>query len=580
MRFAKFIAFFFISIFLVSIIIPSSVAQSEDGYNIIDDMILWFYRWSNKPGPIMEITKGKVRGLKDTIFNENVVDWKVGARFGIPEMFYPDPKEIDIRYLNQTKIVLKMNVQEEDQGGGEKPVNPWIVGMDYEFSLDFPDYIPENAFIYNFDPPFIREGEPRITNLTITPNLPLEAYPGDLIIVINATKYVTYQNFILTTKSILIMRYEWAQKYIGKRLPDRPAYANILVKVDRFHLAEIRPPAAIEAKSDDIVTVPIEIRNFGSHIDTFNFRAYTDPDSGLIVSPPPAVTLKPREAVQTKFSVATPRNFQDPGTAHSIEIEAYSIYDTETTFKNTVTIITRGVYISDISAIYSAFLGLLIILGAVFLFYQRKRILSKYCIKPEKPWNLPEEKKYLEKLKEKDKDEYNKVFKMMEEEYTSSLLWYKYYVMSIKEKKIPKIKVIYLIRKALSIFVSLIKKFISKFRLPKRSIIKKPSKKKLLFKEKKIVKAKKVKVLEAHEKKNLRQLIKNFSSYFKLPEKKVKEIKKVEEVKPIEIKKVEKREISVVDRRTDLEKRRKEQLLVKIRREQEKQRRKFEELSY
>jgi len=47
--------------------------------------------------------------------------------------------------------------------------------------------------------------------------------------------------------------------------------------------------------------------------------------------------------------------------------------------------------------------------------------------KPDKPWNLPEERKYLEKLKEKDKEEYNNVLKMMRDEYKSALLWYKSY---------------------------------------------------------------------------------------------------------------------------------------------------------
>ena len=108
----------------------------------------------------------------------------------------------------------------------------------------------------------------------------------------------------------------------------------------------------------------------------------------------------------------------------------------------------------------------------------------------------------------------------------------------------------------------------------------------LSVKKKLLTKKKKVKPVKAQKKKNLRQFTKNFSSYFKLPEKRVKKVRKVEEVKvlkeikPVEVKKVEKREIPAIDRRAELEKRRKEQLLVKIRREQEKQRRKFREISY
>lgn len=585
MKYIKFIAMFFFSIFLISFILPQNIvvlpharAQSNDRSKIIDRFLIKFYNWSWN----MKNFLGFDSIIKDILFNPMRTPWKIGFRPALPEMFVVIPDTIDIRYLNQTEITI--GLIDKDTGEWTVPgTNPFIAGTDYEFKLDFPSDVPENAFTYNFVLPVINTGEPVVTKLTINPNIPLlEAYPGDILITLNATKHITYKNFFSRKETGIglpyALFYDWAWELAGKRHLERAAKAEFVVKVERFHFAVIDPPESIEVASDDIISIPIEIRNYGSHIDTFNFRAYTDPDSGLIVSPPPAVTIKPREVVQTKFSVATPRNFQDPGTVHSIEIEAYSVYDTEATFKNTVTIVTRGVYVSEFAAIYFAFFVLLIVLGALFLFYQRKRILSRYCKKPKKPWNLSEEKKYLEKLKKKDKKEFNKVFKMMEEEYTSSLLWYKYYKKAITAKKISKIKIIYLVKKVLNNFVLLIKKFVSKFKLPKRKLIKKPAKKKLIFKEKKaekVAKLKKEKPMTTHKKKNLKQLIKNFSNFFKLPGKKVKEVKEVEEVKPIEIKKIEKRETPVIDKAVELEKRRKEQLLVKIQREQEKQRRKI-----
>ncbi|MEA2055452.1 MAG: hypothetical protein U9O49_01310, partial [Candidatus Thermoplasmatota archaeon] len=76
---------------------------------------------------------------------------------------------------------------------------------------------------------------------------------------------------------------------------------------------------------------------------------------------------------------------------------------------------------------YSAFFGIIILLGVVIFFYRRRKILQKLCIKPDEPWKLEKEKKYLDKLKEKDNEKYDETMKMMKDEYKSSLLWYKHY---------------------------------------------------------------------------------------------------------------------------------------------------------
>jgi hypothetical protein len=212
---------------------------------------------------------------------------------------------------------------------------------------------------------------------------------------------------------------------------------DVLLKVNRFHLAEIVPPRNIEIKPDDLVSIPIEIENLGSHIDTFNFRVTTNTGSELIISSPNALTLKPNEIGYTKIGVITPPNFLDPGTVHSITVEAYSIYEPDKVFTNTVTLTTRGVYVSEMGGIYSGFFGIIILLVVAFFLYRRKKRFDKICKKPEKPWEIPDEKEYLEELKKKDKEEYNEVLNMMQEEYESALLWYKSYleVMIKKEKK-------------------------------------------------------------------------------------------------------------------------------------------------
>jgi hypothetical protein len=177
------------------------------------------------------------------------------------------------------------------------------------------------------------------------------------------------------------------------------------------------------------------------------------------------------------------------------------------------------------------FVGMLVIIcGAVYLFIRRLK-LTESCKKPQKPWTIPEEKKYLDKLlKEKKIGEYESTIKMMKEEYDSALLWYESYrEFLIKEKrKEGKLK---------KLTGSIAAKF---------SDISKKMEKKRVEKEKKVEEPKK-----------------------KEPEMEQKTV----EAKPVEIKKDEKREI--VDKIAEREKRKREKALQKIKNQQNKQKRKF-----
>jgi hypothetical protein len=319
--------------------------------------------------------------------------------------------------------------------------------QDYEFSLEFPDYLPEDAFIPHFDPQNLavwQEGELK-TTLIIYSNIPKDMeLPENVNLRVNITKYLTAGNVYLPPRgnrglnSIIWFinsisgSNPFGRLYSGKRTPEPPVYVDIIVKLNRFHLANIKPTSNVEIGPDELISIPIEIENLGSHIDCFNFKINSD--SELIISPPTAITLGPNEIGHASIGVASPHIFNDPGTSHLINIEAYSIYDTNSVFTNTVTVISRGIYISEIVAIYSAIFITIVVLFIAILLLRRRRILSERCKKPEKPWSIPEEKKYLENLKEKDKQEYKKVRYMMQDEYKSALLWYNSYRKSIDEK--------------------------------------------------------------------------------------------------------------------------------------------------
>jgi len=349
--------------------------------------------------------------------------------------------------------------------------------------------------------------------------------------VLNVSKYMVGGNLYRywNPEASIIKKLYWpilaivagfGPRYSGKRFLEQSVEIDIIVMVKRLHLIEIIPPSSyVELKPNRLFSIPLEVKNLGSHIDTFNFKINVDNDSGLLVAPPPAVTLYPNEVGRTIISIATPRNFRDPGTVHPIHVEAYSIYEPDKVFGNTVTIVTRGMYVSWIGTTYLTLFGLIIFSIVAFLLYRRKKLLVKICRKPDKPWNIPEEKKYLEKLKTKNTKKYDRVFKMMKDEYKSSLLWYKFYCKT-ESSKVSKTK------KLTDIPIDVFRIIVG--------------------------------------------VVFRFIGIFKRTEKKIERSKVTE---PEMFSEAEKRQL--VDKTSETDERKKEQVILKIKKTQEKQRRKY-----
>jgi uncharacterized membrane protein len=189
-----------------------------------------------------------------------------------------------------------------------------------------------------------------------------------------------------------------------------------------------------EAGPKTMVYFNLDIINEGYYKDVFQFDVETENELlGLIDQQ--AITLEPGETSQISLSILTPETFFDPGTPNLVKIYVYSSGNDTKTLISTLTVITRGVYISPLVLIIAIPIILIVIfLYIVFIRIKDKKIIEKFG-KIDKPWNITEEKKYLQNLKEKDKEEYIKTIDMMKDEYKSSMLWYKDY---IKNKKIQK----------------------------------------------------------------------------------------------------------------------------------------------
>lgn len=212
------------------------------------------------------------------------------------------------------------------------------------------------------------------------------------------------------------------------------SYFDILVRSAKLNQLQIIPDQnSKEAPPDSLVQFTIKITNLGYFVDTFAVKVSSTDLINAVLSESSFV-LQPGASEQVTLWVLTPETFFDPGTAHIVNISAYSLKYPLTTFVGGVTIVTRGFYISPLIIFV---LGVIIILALIvyFLFFylRDKRERERYG-KPEKPWKIPEEREHLKELKQDDKQAYDKERAMMEDEYKSAMLCYKNYRDAMKQK--------------------------------------------------------------------------------------------------------------------------------------------------
>ena len=228
-------------------------------------------------------------------------------------------------------------------------------------------------------------------------------------------------------------------RYSGTTFVDKKD-VDILVKIKPYHAVRFDTSDIVYINPDQITSIPITIQNLGNYNDTFGFRL-KDENKDLKLASPYYVTLSPGEKKEINLGVYAPQSAFDFGTLHEIVIETYSLDDENVTIsERQVFIETKGIYLSEMSGLGILLLILVFFLIIAFFIYRKRLRISRLCVKPDKPWEIPEEKEYLDKLIKEDKNKYEETLKMMEDEYNSSLLWYNCYCKSLTEPKRTKRK--------------------------------------------------------------------------------------------------------------------------------------------
>jgi len=214
------------------------------------------------------------------------------------------------------------------------------------------------------------------------------------------------------------------------------ATTDVLVSVEQYHLAEVTAlEQHKEVSPDSVVYFPIEVKNRGNYDDTFEFEVSNE-SKGFLGIVSGQITLKPGQTGQVTAMILTPYVFLfDQGTQTSLNISAYSVYEPSKKFSTSISITSKGFLISDMFLLTLALIAIIIILIYLIYYYLFDKLKTRVYGKPDKPWKIPNEKKYLKELRKKDKKEYDKTKKMMMEEYQSSILWYEDYIKNKKNKE-------------------------------------------------------------------------------------------------------------------------------------------------
>ncbi len=514
MRYTKFVTFILVIFLLCISVSATAPTEGEQRY------------------PIMN-TIGKLLASMFPIIQFN--DFGLGSK----------PESIEIGYGEKVTLEVGM-ISKYEETEGEFYVDegqPFLLGRSLSFEAEFPDGNP-GAWFVNFDPPLLNSVDGTVLKSKATISLtapPDSSYPvQSTIIRIKLTdtwamgnvwfpegfeNWYPGKKFFWFTSAVTM----GFGTLSGQVLPEA-YYIDVLVKVKPYHAVDIEPVTLEKLQPDQITSMPIIVKNLGNYNDTFSFKITSESGDVKLVDPV-TISLKPGETGNTLLGIAAPELVYDTGTLYPIIIETYSIDQPNVTIaQQRLFLETKGVYISEIGAAYSVIVCFFIFLGAAFFLFRKKRELANIVIKPQKPWNIPIERKHLEELKQKDKEAYEKERLMMEDEYKSAMLWYDSYRQSIKqEKQIGKTK-------------QLNSKINEFFKKPEKKKVK-PEKKK---EEKQPKKEKK-------------------------PEKKVEKSKEKKEEKPKETPEIAKEQYKAVQKRSAESERRKQIALEKIKRAQEKQ---------
>lgn len=183
----------------------------------------------------------------------------------------------------------------------------------------------------------------------------------------------------------------------------------------------------------EIATQSVVIWNRASLPRSFTFEVGQN-DCALLVNPPGTTTLGGYERKVVPFQVVGPEEhiwYQGSSCSYGMVVRAQD--NPENPQTASIPVRVQGFYIDPTYLFWAAALAAaLFVLVLLVRRYKEKREEGRLG-KPQKPWLIPVERLYLDALKRKDPRAWYTVrHYLMEDEYRSSLLWYKAYKAATK----------------------------------------------------------------------------------------------------------------------------------------------------
>lgn len=299
----------------------------------------------------------------------------------------------------------------------------------YLWPLIHPSWKPFLGYTsLRFEPEII-QGDPNGWRLRVTPNAIPQANSGKTY---KLTLEVQADDINIDYAVVVGIRAVRSSVY-GDDIGD--SYIYVPVKASALNNVKMQTTSTtIEAAPHSIVRFDATISNFGYYKDMFSIELRSENDL-KILSPNQVIVLEPGSNQKISIDVLTPEKLFDPGTPNRIEVYIFSSGDPNAMHIGSLVVITKGVFISPLGLIIAAPIILLLLIVFLFFLYTKDKKDRELYGKPDKPWLIPEEKRYLEQLKADDKEKYSEILSLMRDEYASSLLWYQSYKNSIKQRE-------------------------------------------------------------------------------------------------------------------------------------------------
>jgi hypothetical protein len=188
-------------------------------------------------------------------------------------------------------------------------------------------------------------------------------------------------------------------------------------------------PSIDSLKPVEIRQASLQVYNVASVRRSFEFTL-ADNTCNLDVAPPATVVVQPHKFQTVQFSVRGPNSrfspLSDDNCVVGISIAAQD--NPGQALLTTIPVKVTGTYFDPLAVFYVLLAIALIVLLVLFLRRRKERLEEEILGKPQKPWTIPVEQVYLRHLKAKDQRAWYVVrHYLMEDEYRSSLLWYRAY---------------------------------------------------------------------------------------------------------------------------------------------------------